>query len=261
MTGHAMLAVNNNRSKAYLQALVDAGVAPKLLLVLDAGSKRLAEHTENDVALVRKQTAQRLFRRCPVTDLQFDEKEHVIATAERAGIPYEVLPTLDPNDAVVRAALARQPFEECLYSGPGSVLLRPPMFALGKRFVHAHSGRVPAYRGSTTAFYSALLEGTLTVSVIVMSPGLDEGDILLQREFTNVPGSDLDHVVDPCIRAATLVEYFTTRPHPPRPQQGSANTFFIIHPVLKHLALLKGTPVVERTTESPAEQLGAIEPA
>jgi methionyl-tRNA formyltransferase len=232
----SMLLINNNRSKAYLQCMLAEGLRPIQVIVLNAMGKRLAEHTDNDTVFSHK-TKQRFIRTCPITGLQFDEKESVEETLRRENISHDVLPTPDPNNPTVVEALGKLLIKNCVYSGPGGVILRKSIFETGVRMLHAHPGIVPEYRGSTTVYYSILLERKIGVTLMILNEQIDEGEVLLQKEFDYVPGINLDYVVDPCVRAKTLIEYVKIQPQgQPQPLQG--NTFYIIHPVLKHLAVL-----------------------
>ena len=144
---------------------------------------------------------------------------------------------MDINDPEVIAAVRDLPGQDVVYSGPGGAILGHDLLACGKRFLHAHPGTVPMYRGSTTIYYSMLVEKKIGVSVFVMNENIDGGDLLLQREFPVVPGADYDYVVDPCVRAVTLLETLQTQPVP-HPQPSGGTNYYVIHPVLKHLAVL-----------------------
>ena len=76
-----------------------------------------------------------------------------------------------------------------------------------------------------------------------MKKSLDAGPVLLQREYkiTNL-GIDPDRVLDPVLRAATLRDFLENADfylkQPQIQADGVGITFYIIHPVLKHLAIL-----------------------
>jgi methionyl-tRNA formyltransferase len=79
-----------------------------------------------------------------------------------------------------------------------------------------------------------------------MNEGIDSGDILFQKEYPLVPQPvDYDTVVDPLVRAETLIALMQLchgdlSAVPSLRQADAGHTFYIIHPVLKHLALLNG---------------------
>ena len=232
-----MLLTNNNRSKAYIQCLIDEGFVPKKVIYLNAVGKKLSEHTEND-SLIFSKTRQESKSRCSVSNLSFDEKESVLSTLNKNKIPYNEIDSSDPNDRKVIKAIKNLPTLKCIYSGPGGIILKPKVFETGKIFIHAHPGSLPEYRGSTTIYYSLLIDKSIEVSVIELNENIDEGDILHAKKFKFRSGSNLDYVVDPCVRAKTLIEFLKNNQTHRKPNN-FGNTFYIIHPVLKHLAIIK----------------------
>ena len=84
----------------------------------------------------------------------------------------------------------------------------------------------------------------LGASAIFLTPGLDEGDIIYSQQFSLPEDSvDVDYIYEPYARAVVLVaalqKYFIDGDRSVVLQtETGAETYFIIHPVLKHLALL-----------------------
>ena len=233
----SMILSNNNRSKAYLQNLIKHNLLPEAVIYLDKLGYKLAEQTENDSNLYSK-TEQTLLKTCPVSGLSFDEKESIISTLEKYEIDYKHIESLDPNEDKVVSAVGKLATKNCIYSGPGGIILRSGLFETGKKFLHAHPGNLPMHKGSTTIYYSLLIDKTISVSVIELNENLDEGDILLIEKFKFKSGESLDYVIDPCVRARSLINYLKD-PSNKEKQHNSGNTFYIIHPVLKHLSIIK----------------------
>lgn len=116
-------------------------------------------------------------------------------------------------------------------------------------------GRTPDFKGSTCFYYSLLAEKQMGVSCFFMAVGLDEGETLTQRSFLPVRGVDIDNIFDPWMRAQTLVTAIKSyivlklnlsspnlfqehdKKFTPVPQGGEGETYFIIHPVLKTIAI------------------------
>lgn len=237
-----MLLVNNNRSKAYLQNLVSNGHTPAEVIVLDSSGVVLPEHTDSDLNIYAA-TSQKFIRHCPEAGISFDEKEHIQTTVKRHGIPYQVLSTLDVNSRQVVDAVKNGLGNYIVYSGPGGTILRKDILSVGKFFLHVHPGWLPDYRGSTTAYYSMLAGDGVGCSVIIMVEAIDEGPIFLRSRFSPSPETDLDYVLDPAVRTATLVDFFNqNRGSTPVPveweKEVCSELFFIIHPLLKHLSIL-----------------------
>ena len=240
MIKFSMLLINNNRSKAYLQNLIKHEYIPQKVILLNDKNVTLAEHTEND-KLIGKETNQKFIRGLEDLDISFDEKEHVLRTVEDNNIDYCLVDNLDVNSKEVIEEVAKIKEEYIVYSGPGGTILRSEILSLGKRFIHVHPGWLPKFRGSTTIYYSMLLESKVGCSVILFEEGIDEGPILHQQEYKiNEKGIDFDYVLDPLVRAKTLLEFFQKGEIKPVKQDKAeeSSTFYIIHPLLKHMSII-----------------------
>ena len=161
-----MLLVNNNRSKAYLQNLIKNGFIPSKIIVLDNKNHTLVEHTEND-KIISKDTEQKFIRSLNDLNISFDEKEHIQKTIVKNNLDFSVVDTLDVNSLTVINAVKELTDEYIVYSGPGGTILRKEILSLNKKFIHVHPGLLPGFRGSTTIYYSMLLESTVGCSVIL----------------------------------------------------------------------------------------------
>ena len=241
MIDFSILLVNNNRSKAYLQNLIKNGFLPKKAVVLNDKNVILVEHTEND-KLISQDTNQKFIRKIDELDIEFDEKEHILRTIQKYKINYTILDTLDVNSIKVIDEIKKIDEKYIVYSGPGGTILKKDILSLNKEFIHVHPGVLPEFRGSTTIYYSMLFNSTVGCSVIIFQEGIDEGPILYKNSYKILEKKiDFDYVLDPLIRAKTLIEFFKTKKVIPIQQtkDAKANTFYIIHPFLKHLSILK----------------------
>ena len=134
--------------------------------------------------------------------------------------------------------------EFTIYSGFGGQIVCPELLSVS-RFLHAHAGWLPDYRGSTTSYYSLIDRNDCAVSVIELSPEIDKGDILSRKRY-NPPelGMDIDYVYDNQIRASllteTLVNYSKNKSFEMvlSQVQTDSTTYYVIHPLLKHIAIL-----------------------
>lgn len=240
MTKFSMLLINNNRSKAYLQNLIKNNFVPQKVVLLNDTNVTLVEHTEND-KLISKDTNQKFIRRLDDLNIEFDEKEHVSTTLENNKIDFIVVDDLDINsDAVIRAVSTIEE-KYIVYSGPGGSILRNEILSLGKKFIHVHPGWLPKYRGSTTIYYSLLFDSKVGCSVILFEEGIDEGPILYRNEYSiNEKNIDFDYVLDPLVRTKTLIEFFNEEYIKPIKQsEDDTTTFYIIHPLLKHISIIQ----------------------
>lgn len=174
----------------------------------------------------------------------FDIDESVFSTLDSRKIGYEVIPSRDINGAEVQEALQKIPQRYILYSGYGGALLKPHLFQLGKKWLHIHAGMLPQYRGSTTAYYSLLDRGSLGATAIFLNEKIDEGTVIASAAFPPPERGELiDYIYDPYIRSCVLINALQTYAEegafPEREQEVcGAETYYIIHPVLKHIAIL-----------------------
>lgn len=236
-----MLLVNNNRSKAYLQNLIKNGFIPSIIIVLDSKNHTLLEHTEND-KFISKDTHQKFIRSLKDLNISFDEKEHIKKTIVNNKLNFSIVDTMDVNSYKVINAVKDLTDEYIVYSGPGGTILRKEILSLNKRFIHVHPGLLPGFRGSTTIYYSMLLDSAVGCSVILLDEKIDEGPILYKANYEfKERGIDFDYVLDPLVRTKTLINFFQNNELSEMQQNQSEDTttFYIIHPLLKHLSILK----------------------
>ena len=76
-----------------------------------------------------------------------------------------------------------------------------------------------------------------------MNKGLDTGDIIYQKKFLKPSHQFIDDVYDANIRSETLIDIlknnYLEKNQTTKQDKIEGNTYFIIHPVLKHIAILK----------------------
>lgn len=235
-----MLAVSSNRTKFYLLQMAKRRMLPSIVLYME----NPLETTPETRSMAREKNARGV---PPGPFREFDLELSVPALLETHGIPCQHLPSLDPNaDCVVEAVAACKP-SILIYSGPGGAILRRPILQAGKHFLHVHSGYLPDFRGSTTVYYSLLKEGSCGVTAFFLDERLDTGPVIRRRRCP--PPEDytsIDTYYDPFIRSELLVEvlqeYACKGKMPVEAQDSSkGETYFIIHPVLKHIAMLGGS--------------------
>jgi methionyl-tRNA formyltransferase len=220
------LLAETGRSRAYLDAMACHRLVPAAAILVKAPSA-VSSPVE------------------PRPSERFDNTTPVDAVLARMGIPTTVIEAESINDASVTEALRQfhQPY--VIFSGPSGAVLGPSFFGQGKHYLHVHPGQLPQYRGSTPMYYSLLKEQRLVATALFLEQAIDTGEVLMSRSFA-IPEDPMaiDQDYDPWMRAQTLVavleEYlregrFHTTPQP----QDQAETFFVIHPVLKHIAILQ----------------------
>lgn len=162
-----------------------------------------------------------------------------------ANVPVTTLASRDVNAPEVCAAVRELAPRLIVFSGYGGQLVKPALLDLGIPLLHVHSGWLPDYRGSTTLYYSLLAEQRCAASAIVLDAHIDTGPVIARKHYPAPPaGTDIDRRFDPAIRADLLREVLTRYhadgclPLEAAQQSAQGSTFYVVHPVLKHLALL-----------------------
>jgi len=219
-----MLLAENNRSKAYLQNLIKNKFIPESVILLYDNDINLPENTK------------------------FDIRETVKSTLDKYQIQTKIIRTLNINSDEVVKSVQNLPTDYVVYSGPGGSLLRKDLLSTGKHFLHVHPGVLPNFKGSTTIYYSLLEKKSVGASVIILKQKIDCGPILFIQKYKHETTDDLDRVFDPCLRARTLINFFTVNVNKKiKPLQIEntieGRTYYIIHPLLKHLSILKSTKI------------------
>ena len=235
LEGVVLIAAHTARSQAYLQALIANQLYPERVIML--GGERPLES--------RPRPSIDSWQGVNFPDLS----EPLSLGCERAGIDITVCSADNVNaDETVNCIMGLSP-KIAIYSGAGGHIVSERVLALGPRFLHMHSGWLPRYRGSTTIYY-ALLEHELPgVTALILDRSIDTGPIVARRHYARPPFEvDVDRVYDSAIRADLLVRVmcdYARRGCLPtaEPQTSSpAMTYYVIHPVLKHLAILSLSP-------------------
>lgn len=238
-----MIAADTSRSRAYLQALARNELLPNYVLVLDhSGDKPLpGQLKKSQSACVSEEAGD--IDEC-WSEAHFDSTKPIKVLLDEVGVPYEVSAE-GINDPSVAETIRRRTEPVFIYSGFGGALLRTDILSAGKRFLHVHGGYLPNYKGSTTNYYSLLAEHTLGASAIFLVEAIDSGPVLLRRKFPPPANRQaIDHIYDSAARAKVLIQ--TLRDYIERggwrvelPANVGGETYYIIHPVLKHIAILE----------------------
>jgi len=220
-----MVLVNASRSRAYVDVLARCGMRPACVVYVSRGA-------DDDRA----------------SGEAVDGFDNVTPLAQRLrelAINTQRIETTDINDARVAQAISRAGVELLVYSGFAGVKVKPLLLRAGAELLHVHGGRVPAQRGSTTSYYSLLEEGCCWASVIVLTEELDRGAVVAQRAYAPpMDRTQLDHGFDPLMRADLLCRvmkrYVESGLLPRLAQPRLGTMHFVMHPVLRHVAILTG---------------------
>lgn len=230
MEEFALLASDTVRTKAYLQAMICEEKLPAICIVYSDNIKKM----QNEAQLYRGGNGENKY---------FDTQIPILYSIQSAGIPYLLVEEKNINSEQMNVVLQGIQQKYFIYSGYGGYILKEHLFHLGKKFIHVHAGILPQYRGSTTVYYSFLQEKTFGCTAIFLSEGIDEGEIITYETF-EVPDKsvNIDYVYEPYMRSRVLIkvfeQYLTGDLGSNVQKSEGAETYFIIHPVLKHIAML-----------------------
>lgn len=235
----ALLASDTSRTKAYLQLMIQEEKIPSLCIVYAEDISKLEKEAMN-------------YKPLELKEQYFSKDIPILYLLKQANIKYYIVENKDINSEEIEGQIKGISQKYIIYSGYGGYILKPHLFKLGKKFIHIHAGLLPQYRGSTTAYYSYLQEGVLGASAIFLSEGIDEGEVITKECF-NVPmeNVDIDYIFEPWMRAKVLLKaidiYLEKGGFCSQVQVEQPETYYIIHPLLKHMALLK----IEMTRRTP----------
>lgn len=232
----AFLAADTMRSRGFAQALAAHGARLGRVVIVKVpdGAQRWGQR---DAAPSSDGSLGAYF--VPDLDIPLEE------TCKALSDDVLSLKTGTVNSPDVAAALPADAFRFIVYSGFGGELVGRELLEGSAPLLHMHAGWLPDYRGSTTAFYSWLRDGTCGVSAILLSAEIDQGAILDRKRYSPPPaGMDCDYLYDAVLRSDLLLSVMThlaktdALPAEMQQQADEGETYYIIHPVLKHLAIL-----------------------
>jgi len=172
-----------------------------------------------------------------------DLNEPIEKTFDRNGWIYHKIISDDVNSEELLTLLEYLSVDVVVYAGYGGQILKGKHFNGKRKYLHMHPGSLPDERGSTTLFYSILKGHNCTVTSFWMTEKIDDGEILYQEEYV-VPnkGVDLDGWFDHVIRGdcffKTMKRYLSGELSSFKVDTSKSEEYYIIHPVLKHVALM-----------------------
>lgn len=217
----AMVAGDTTRTKYYLERLIKSELLPNYILLL----------MNNNSELLPGQK-------------EVKTENELITLLRDAGIKYDIASNSNINSDEVIAAVVNRSEQVFIFSGYGGTLLKDKILDTGKKFLHVHGGYLPDYKGSTTNYYSLIDENTIGASAIFLTKEIDCGPILLRKKFAPPKDrTEIDYNSDSEARAKVLIECLQNHANSGSWEYELENnyggeTFYIIHPVLKHLAIL-----------------------
>ena len=222
----SIILFDNARGRSYIQQICNAGFFPAEVLLMP-GEWKKPEGLEN------------------FSGMHFDVDEPVFETIKKYTLKTFLLKEADINAEDTINAVRNTSAKFVVFGGRGGQILKPEILNAGKPILHMHPGITPYFRGSTTVYYSNLVNGKAGCTAFFFNEKIDEGPIVCQTEYDLIHNMDIDYLFDPDIRGQTLVKAIAVlrETQTVQNQKEAAGTYpyFIIHPVLKHLSILKNT--------------------
>lgn len=127
-----------------------------------------------------------------------------------------------------------------IYSGISGDIIKDKNLLIKKKFIHSHSGKLPEYRGSTTIYYSYLIEKKIYCSTIILNNKIDNGLILYLKKYS-IPEkvSKIESDYDNLIRIKNIIYCLKNYKKLIIKKQKKIyrNNFYIMHPVLRAITL------------------------
>lgn len=220
-----IILLNNNRSKAYIQKITKNDILLNEIIFLNDSK------IENEYSKILVKTSK---------IYGFDISESVKTTLINKKLEFKEFPFTDINSSELIDYIKKTELDYVIFTGGG--ILKSEILNLKTKFIHLHPGITPNYRGSTCFYYSILNENNCGVTSFIMNEGLDTGDILYQRVFQKPNHLFVDDVFDSYIRSETLIDLLNKdillRQNFEKQNLSIGTTYYIIHPVLKHIAIL-----------------------
>ena len=216
-----MIAAETTRSKFYLDQLIKYKLLPNYVLILINSDSKLLPGQSSD-----------------------QKKGELLQILEQKKIEYDISPNSDINSKQVISLISQREEKIFIFSGFGGVILRKDILNIGKKFLHVHGGYLPDYKGSTTNYFSLIEENTMGASSIFLTKDIDCGPVLRRRKFKVPKNRDkIDHSHDSEVRAKVLIETLKEFGRNgfwdfELENNEGGETYYVIHPVLKHLAIL-----------------------
>ncbi|WP_394884633.1 adenylyl-sulfate kinase [Clostridium butyricum] len=225
LTNFIMLATEQPRSRAYIQKLISNNIIPNFVLYLyeDGDSNKKYNYKKRDKEY-------------------FDINKSLYDTLIENKIKFIEINNKNCNSEIVINEVKKRKEEYIIFSASG--ILGQNILNTNKRFLHIHPGITPRYRGSTCFYYSMIEEGKVGATALFLNDKIDQGEIIKQKEYEVPMNIDIDNIFDPYIRSELLYdvisEYINNNAIKSISQNvNEGETYHVIHPILKHLAIMK----------------------
>jgi len=231
-----LIAALTERSKAYAQILRFLGIRLSEVVIYGTDKTNLLGVNSEGLFPRGGVHASNLF----VPDF----KEALQETVVNANWSYSIIDESDVNSEKLLEKIRKISPDMIIFSGYGGQIVKGPLLEFP--LVHIHSGWVPEFKGSMTLFYEILQDGECAASAFLLNDKIDEGKIIKRKKYVVPHDINLDYVFDSIVRADLLKEVVLSFIKDKKfsfeeieDQENLFMPYYIMHPLLKHLTLLK----------------------
>lgn len=233
-----LLCGNTNRAKSYIHVLQKlSGIEVKGLLYGVSGNSSASSGTKVEPNHATSEYLSNLNIDVPDFNIPIEE------SLQKAQIEFNVYEERDVNSQLILSAIGKYDVDYVVFAGYGGQILSEDHFKGSKRYIHCHPGWLPQERGSTTIYYSILMDRNPSVTVFFMSAEIDKGQMILRKSF-QMPDSmvDIDFYVDNLYRSESLFEgliaLIQEKDRIVASNDEEDQEYYVIHPLLKHISLM-----------------------
>jgi methionyl-tRNA formyltransferase len=184
MRDFSIVLADSARARSYIQQLCANNLLPREILLMPGEWV-----SPDDVASSERE--------------HFDVRKPVQETIKEYNLRVVPCQTQDINAEDTVKKIRDSSGKFVVLAGGGGQILRREILSQGVPILHVHPGLVPQFKGSTTIYYSVLARGKVGASAFFINEQIDDGPVILKREFELPRGVNLDYVFDPEIRGLT----------------------------------------------------------
>ena len=140
----------------------------------------------------------------------------------------------------ISSYLLKIPIKNIIYSGYPGIIINEKKLLKARNLIHAHPGKLPEYKGSTTIYYSLLKQKQIYCSTIILNEKIDSGNILMIKKYITPKNIKLiDKEYDDIIRANNIVLFIKKFKNKIIKKNNKTTPYYVIHPILRSLVLNK----------------------
>tara|TARA_B100002019_G_C21238619_1_gene584172 strand:+ start:346 stop:984 length:639 start_codon:yes stop_codon:yes gene_type:complete len=143
-------------------------------------------------------------------------------------------------DKKISSYLLNLKSKNIIYSGYPGIIIKEEELLNQKNLIHAHPGKLPEYKGSTTIYYSILKEKKIYCSTIILNKKIDGGKILTVKKYPLPKNIKLiDKGYDNLIRAKNIIYFLKNFKRKIFKKNIYSIPYYVIHPILRSIVLYK----------------------